>query len=478
MNDLHEVNLTATPNSRIMVRCQRTGSEHQMVATRGGRARVSLPSGDYVMRADQAETSITVDARGRVAIGGEKSGGKPARSGFVILAENPVWPGGAERWMTHLAQLATVPCVGVVFAKPVRSFNGLERKLQRWTRVSGGSKAVAEAIERAAVIVHYHNSWAPTFLRRDTPDRPKVIQVIHAPPEDPHCHGLIRKPKIPVDAYVAVSKAAARVAPPGSNVVVIPNAVDDLDPSQDTRLFRQFIGLRPDSRVALFLGRLSPEKKPDFALDVAAALPESWQVVIAGDGSMYDRLAAMVARNSVLRGKVLLPGTVDSAMALSIAECVLVPSMYESFCYTIAEAWKARVPVAATRVGLAEEHPEWVYPIDSEPSMTEALDVAAWMVRGADREAAFLDDAAQFITGECSMSLFHQRWTDILLPLVNVTSQAPEVPTAIWKCSTCGWLGLDLSIAEAPEYHHRWNSKQGMRCPGNLSSERHSTPEV
>lgn len=44
-----------------------------------------------------------------------------------------------------------------------------------------------------------------------------------------------------------------------------------------------------------------------------------------------------------------------------------------------------------------------------------------------------------------------------------------DIPTAIWSCSVCKWVGLDLSIGEAPEYHHRWNSKQGMRCPGNLS---------
>ena len=44
-------------------------------------------------------------------------------------------------------------------------------------------------------------------------------------------------------------------------------------------------------------------------------------------------------------------------------------------------------------------------------------------------------------------------------------------PTANWSCKTCGWLGLELSIGEAPEYHRRWNSKQGKLCTGNLIKE-------
>ncbi len=43
--------------------------------------------------------------------------------------------------------------------------------------------------------------------------------------------------------------------------------------------------------------------------------------------------------------------------------------------------------------------------------------------------------------------------------------------TANWSCKTCGWLGLELSIGEAPEYHRRWNSKQGKLCTGNLIKE-------
>lgn len=37
-----------------------------------------------------------------------------------------------------------------------------------------------------------------------------------------------------------------------------------------------------------------------------------------------------------------------------------------------------------------------------------------------------------------------------------------------WECKTCGWKGLDLDMGQAPEYHRRWNSKEGKHCPGNL----------
>lgn len=48
----------------------------------------------------------------------------------------------------------------------------------------------------------------------------------------------------------------------------------------------------------------------------------------------------------------------------------------------------------------------------------------------------------------------------------------PEpLSTANWSCKTCGWIGLELSIGEAPEYHRRWNSKQGKLCTGNLIKE-------
>ena len=54
---------------------------------------------------------------------------------------------------------------------------------------------------------------------------------------------------------------------------------------------------------------------------------------------------------------------------------------------------------------------------------------------------------------------------------IQELNKANEQPTANWSCKTCGWLGLGLSIGEAPEYHRRRNSKQGKLCTGNLIKE-------
>ncbi len=33
-----------------------------------------------------------------------------------------------------------------------------------------------------------------------------------------------------------------------------------------------------------------------------------------------------------------------------------------------------------------------------------------------------------------------------------------------WKCSACGWKGLELTKEETVSYHNRFHSKQGTKC--------------
>jgi len=98
----------------------------------------------------------------------------------------------------------------------------------------------------------------------------------------------------------------------------------------------------------------------------------------------------------------------------------------------------------------------WKHPAETVDSMLNELEAAWGIIANAgggdwNNESAEWRDAAS-------------KWRDKYRTLF---CSKPNQPS--WVCSVCGWIGMELSIGEAPELHRQWNSTQGMYCPGNLS---------
>lgn len=114
---------------------------------------------------------------------------------------------------------------------------------------------------------------------------------------------------------------------------------------------RDSVGIPRDARIILFVGRLSAEKRPEWALDLAEALVEEgvW-LLIVGDGPLRRdverrlRRAENVAWLREVRRE-------DMADIYSASDVLIVSSVTEGVPLTVLEAASVGVPIVATRVG-------------------------------------------------------------------------------------------------------------------------------
>jgi D-inositol-3-phosphate glycosyltransferase len=130
---------------------------------------------------------------------------------------------------------------------------------------------------------------------------------------------------------------------------------------------RLFIGLRPDDRMVLFVGRIEPLKGLDTLIRAIACLKSSdisqpvHLAIIGGDpdASSEDMTAEMYRIQSLcddlcLGKMVAFLGKRDQATLpyyYSAAEVVVMPSQYESFGMVALEAMACGTPVIASQVG-------------------------------------------------------------------------------------------------------------------------------
>ncbi|MFX0195694.1 MAG: glycosyltransferase family 4 protein [Candidatus Hodarchaeota archaeon] len=105
-------------------------------------------------------------------------------------------------------------------------------------------------------------------------------------------------------------------------------------------------GLDPGSKVLLFLGRLTPGKRPDFLLKVFISLGEKYikrnkvKLIFAGDGPLGASLQKMV-EGSGLNQSVKFLGYVPHHQVgelFRLADVFILPSDYEGFPLSVIEA--------------------------------------------------------------------------------------------------------------------------------------------
>lgn len=184
-------------------------------------------------------------------------------------------------------------------------------------------------------------------------DRPKVIAVHHSDWSSDWSNSTIVNQLECIDEVVCVNAdVAERLSQCGKLTHYIPNAVDPerITPSGKQAELRSQFGIPEASRIVLFGHRMSTEKRPQLAVEIARHLPDDWMMVIAGDGSEkpnVDRLASGCDR-------IRIVGHCDSlADWLSISDCFLSLSTFEGFGLAVCEAMLAGVPTVSTPTGIA-----------------------------------------------------------------------------------------------------------------------------
>lgn len=133
---------------------------------------------------------------------------------------------------------------------------------------------------------------------------------------------------------------------PAERIFVKPNFVDP-DPAARTG----------DGDYALFVGRLSPEKRVSTVLQAWKRLRLPIPIVVIGGGPDKAELEAQAAQDNL--GNVRFHGQVPREQTLAAINharfLVFSSEWYENFPVTIAEAFACRTPVIASRLGAMAE---------------------------------------------------------------------------------------------------------------------------
>ena len=178
------------------------------------------------------------------------------------------------------------------------------------------------------------DSHTPIALKISNPPVPKGA---------PFAYAIFRHITRGVDGFAAMNSGLARELTqmlPGRNVVTLHDPVY-VKPKPLTP--RQGDGLR-----ILWIGRLEPQKDPELALQVMAAMQVPAHLTMLGDGALSERLQQRMSAMGLVR-KVTMAGHVaEIESCLAQADVLLITSRYEGGPAVAVEALAQGVPVVST----------------------------------------------------------------------------------------------------------------------------------
>jgi len=161
---------------------------------------------------------------------------------------------------------------------------------------------------------------------------------------------------------------------------------------------KRALGLSPDNFLFAQVGSIEANKGQARAVRAFAdLLPAAGHARLLVVGAVVEddemaTLQTLLAADGALRSAVLLHGATDAvAPLLWAADCLLLPSLRESFPRTVMEAMAAGVPVVATHVGALPDMVDmgrtgWLVPPDNHAALVSALDNALRTVAAERQE--------------------------------------------------------------------------------------------
>ncbi|NUO86861.1 MAG: glycosyltransferase [Cupriavidus sp.] len=218
-------------------------------------------------------------------------------------------------------------------------------------------------------VIHAHMVHANLFARvlARTGRMPPVICSAHSAREGGRLRALAYRVTdrwCALTTHVSDAGRLAMVASgavPDGRVIVMPNGIDTsrFRPDQASReQTRRNLGLGPDDRLVLNVGRLVPEKDHAMLIEAFAEvcrdLPKA-RLMIAGDGPLRDALAHQIARHGLNQVVLLAGARNDIPELLRAADVFVLSSRIEGMPLAVGEALASGLPVVATAAaGVAE----------------------------------------------------------------------------------------------------------------------------
>lgn len=183
--------------------------------------------------------------------------------------------------------------------------------------------------------------------------------------------------------FVAVSRAVkvhqvAELRIPGERISVVYSGIDcdairDAAASSPHKRLRSELGLAPETRVLLSVGRLVPSKGHGFLIEAVHNLPDDVVVLVAGEGPERTTLEGVI-RSEGLGSRVRLLGNRDDVPhLLGMANAFAFPSLSEGLGIAAIEALAAGTPIVASRIPALQEFIDGSNGLLVEPANPQAL---------------------------------------------------------------------------------------------------------
>ncbi|MBK8984678.1 MAG: glycosyltransferase family 4 protein [Chloroflexi bacterium] len=366
------------------------------------------------------------------------------RVDMIILEYHPI-VGGAQRQLAMVAPLlqargvelriltrryAGLPAYEVVAGVPVHRLPAPGPKLT--AALSFTFSALAEIGRYPPDLIHAFSLFSPLSTAVAAKKRygiPVAVKVLRGGAmgdvdrlrHKPFGARRLASYRQQVDAFITISQEIdaelAAIGVPPARRVFVPNGVDlsrfsPLSPAARQER-RQQLGL-PEGPLALFTGRLVPEKRVNHLLAVWPAVRQQHPaatLLLLGDGPEAAALQQQAGAG------ILFGGRVDDVDAyLPAADLFVLPSATEGLSNSLLEAMAAGLPCLATAVGGAPDIIEhgrsgWLIPPDSLPDLQEAVitllaDTAVRQTLGARARQKIVAEFGLDSTAEALHSLY------------------------------------------------------------------------
>ena len=230
------------------------------------------------------------------------------------------------------------------------------------------------------------------------------------------------------DHVVAVSREirddliASGVNP--GNVSRIDNgiSVPSVEPDGRARI-RGELGIGPQERLVVQIGRLAKSKRNDLLLEAVADLRELGpiRVLLVGEGAERESLIAKAHSLGIAHSVTLCGYRDDAPRVLAAADVLALTSDKEGLPIVILEAMALGCPVVSTAVGdvpavLRSGESGWIVPVNDRDALRRALaealgdpDLARSRARQAQKD--FTERFARDVMGRRYLELYERTWS-------------------------------------------------------------------
>lgn len=314
-----------------------------------------------------AFNSILNDAIGRAIENGNEW--PPLRIAFQSPS---LLLGGAERWIASLCKHFDTKKVWPI-AVVLEEIKDVSPIAKAWLP---SHVQIVDVAHTAKVLKHadVYITWGTKDFSRCAGVRP-IVDVQHGTAGFGSTQYNLAKAAVAAGAHLtAVGEAclANFDKDVAGKVTVIENGADTdrLMPGVPRDAARAQLGIGPNEKMVLFIGRFAPVKNLAGLAAAVAALPHNWRLVAVGPQYQpVPAIAALGARATVLPPQEFLGNL------LAAADVFCAPSHHEANSLAVMEAWLAGVPTVTTAypAALAMETRHgpmsWLVPINPSPTV-------------------------------------------------------------------------------------------------------------